>query len=70
MQKLTYNTNLYAPRSLIIPTLYSYLVLFIFGCYLLSAKKSKLQKQEMEKHQWPQQVTRAPLFLDRKIEEA
>jgi hypothetical protein len=29
-----------------------------------------LQKQEMEEHQWPQKVTRGPLFLDRKIKEA
>jgi hypothetical protein len=56
-------------RSLIIPTYTLPCIFHLVGCYLLSAKKSKLQKQEMEEHQWPQQVTRASLFLDRKIEE-
>jgi hypothetical protein len=50
-------------RCLVIPT---YILPCIFHfrlVILLSARKSKLQKQEEEEHQRSQQVTRAPLFL-------
>ncbi|MDQ3839025.1 MAG: hypothetical protein M3297_07135 [Thermoproteota archaeon] len=36
---------------------------------MLSAKKAKLHGHEREEYQWPQQVDRTLLVLDRKIEE-
>jgi hypothetical protein len=46
--------------------LYSMLYFSFSISHLLSARKSKLQKQEEEEHQQSRQVTRAPLFLDKK----